>query len=183
MIIRKKHLPLSIPADATADLGDVRGDKDLLALSDHIKHVLSRIGLKKVIRAIGHALKEYRLAQFVTAFNLKLKSCWYDRNDDNVDALLDIRALRLDHPRSWFQDGKSHYLTSEPYYATKDELRRLIQVCDKKGIDFQIDAESMYFPGHTIRILFKKGEMYMADVLNHQCFEFSHGEFAEEEEE
>ncbi len=62
--------------------------------------------------------------------------------------------MGLDHSVLWQQRGKLLYLTSEPYYVTKEQLRHLIAHCDAYGIDFQIDAESCYYPGHAIRILF-----------------------------
>jgi hypothetical protein len=52
--------------------------------------------------------------------------------------------------------------------VTKKQLKSLIDHCDAYGIDFQIDAESCYYPGHAIRILFKKGHLSPYDAL--YCF-------------
>lgn len=90
----------------------------------------------------------------------------YERDmyaDDNLDSRV------LEHYDLWLkEDGTPHFLTTQPYYVSKDMLRDLITHCDKYGIDFQIDAESFYFPGHTIRILFKKGEISPYDACAHE---------------
>jgi hypothetical protein len=75
------------------------------------------------------------------------------------------REMGLDHTILWQRDGKRTYLTSEPYYVSKEQLKELIAHCDAYGIDFQVDAESCYYPGHTVRFLFKKGKISQYDAL------------------
>jgi hypothetical protein len=79
--------------------------------------------------------------------------------------------MGLDHSVLWQQQGKLLYLTSEPYYVMKEQLRHLIALCDAHGIDFQIDAESCYYPGHAIRILFKEGHVSQYDALQQRAGE------------
>lgn len=83
------------------------------------------------------------------------------------DEKLDTRVL--EHRDLWLdKEGKPYMLTTQPYFVSKDMLRDLIAHCDEHGIDFQIDAESFYFPGHTIRILFKKDHVSHYDAVAHE---------------
>lgn len=68
----------------------------------------------------------------------------------------DTYEIGLDHTTLWQQGGKPKLLVTQPYQISKDQLKKLIEHCDQYGIDFSIDARSFYFPGSTIRIVFKK---------------------------
>ena len=56
--------------------------------------------------------------------------------------------------------ARDHYkkmgdtLIAEPYSISKQDLKRLIQVCDTQGIDFWISGESTWNPGQTFKITY-----------------------------
>ena len=55
---------------------------------------------------------------------------------------------QVEGTRDYYPDYISH-----PYNGVDmSTLKELIKVCEKYGIDFSVDADSMYFPGHTVAI-------------------------------
>ncbi|MEO6892837.1 MAG: hypothetical protein ABI324_27965, partial [Ktedonobacteraceae bacterium] len=73
----------------------------------------------------------------------------------------------FDHVTFWQDRGDLRYLTAEPSSVRKDTLKRVIALCDRHDIDFQIDAESCFAPGQTIRLLFKRGTITPYDATAH----------------
>ena len=134
-------------------------------------------GIWDIVRVIAYVIAKTREKQFITAHEVKESHPYAyakvpsvlagKRPQEGGRAL----GIGLDHNSLWNKDGKPYLFTSEPYYIQKDELKSLIEHCDQHDIDFQIDAESMYYPGHTIRILFKKGEVSSYDATIHMSQE------------
>lgn len=167
-----------------ADLGDVweraESDSDIRAFIRALKQVLSSHGAWITTRIFAAVLAPYKRDRFEkklqvresrTARFMGIPSDLAGVQDINLTYKQDevFRKIHrgLDHKTLWQHSGKLRYLTSEPYHVSKDELRYLIEYCDMFGIDFQIDAESCYYPGHTIRILFKKGSITPYDAMKH----------------
>lgn len=62
----------------------------------------------------------------------------------------------MDHARVVkFENGGSPQIISEPYNSTMADMKELIQFCEQRGLDFQIDGDSAHFPGRCYRIIFK----------------------------
>ncbi len=162
---------------STGDFGDILAHKSatIQRLRRSIKEALEDkdVGINYIVRTVAHVIAETRKKQFIAAHKVRESHpCAYapvpsvlagKRPQEGAHVL----GIGLDHDSLWNKDGKPYLFTSEPYYIRKDELKSLITYCDQYDIDFQIDAESMYFPGHTIRILFKKGEVSSYDATIH----------------
>lgn len=156
-----------------ADLSDIQQlatkDRDVKALLTALKTVLSKHGAFVTMRAVASVLAPYKRQRFEQMLEVKesradimgLPSELAGKEGNPSET----RHMGIDHPVLWQRDGKRTYLTSEPYYVNKEQLKALIAHCDEHGIDFQIDAESCYYPGHTVRILFKKGAISQYDAL------------------
>jgi len=57
---------------------------------------------------------------------------------------------------SWFEHvfyTKSGILIAEPYTLNKYDVKSLLEFCEKKKLYFHITGESLYSPGHTLRII------------------------------
>jgi hypothetical protein len=61
----------------------------------------------------------------------------------------DFRFL-IDHD---YIDAEGH-LTQHPYDASMQEMKKLIELCEERGIEFDISGRSEYFPGATFKITF-----------------------------
>jgi hypothetical protein len=64
-----------------------------------------------------------------------------------------------DHPYYLNRNGVPVALVSEPYNLGQDQIKNIISFCDTNGIDFHIDNEGSWFPGRTLRMVFKKSPM------------------------
>ncbi len=171
-------------------LSDIAESKNpiIRALVATIKQALysvNHLGIKGpnlIMRTVAYSTWEYRRKQFMKAHKVKSlslllvedkslraipsildQSVWNEKIDQGRD-----RVGCMDHVDVWFKNKKPYLMTSQPYCVSKSDLRDLIAHCDKYDIDFQIDAESFYFPGHTIRILFKKGYVSPYDAIAHE---------------
>lgn len=149
------------------------------------KHLRGLTGTNLIMRIVANSTWEHRRKQFMEAHKVKPwnwlttekslyvdpsvlnLSVWNEETDQERHNPKD-RAECLDHIDVWLKSGKPHLMTSQPYFVSKEDLKVLIEYCDKYDIDFQIDAESFYFPGHTIRILFKKGHVSPYDACAHE---------------
>lgn len=135
--------------------------------------------ISQVVRAVADAIREYRRKQFMQYHKVKENNGrYYDvpatlsvKDPESEDFLLKSPGGELsesiEHCDLWLRRGKPYLMTTNPYFVSKDELKKLIEHCDKYDIDFQIDAESDYFPGQAIRILFKHGTITPGDATNH----------------
>ena len=47
-------------------------------------------------------------------------------------------------------------LISEPYSLTLEELKKIIERCEEKGLTFYITGRSYHYPGETLRVVFTK---------------------------
>lgn len=155
---------------AKADFGSLMmQDEDVGTLIHIIKNVLNRYGAFFTMRIVASVLAPYKRRRFEEKLEvkesrtMKFAGIPSDLTLKDIDSYDNIEGL--DHTILWQQHGKLRYLTSEPYFVSKADLKSLIVHCDAHGIDFQIDAESCYYPGHTIRILFKKGIITPYDAL------------------
>lgn len=113
-----------------------------------------------VIRAIAAALRGVRKKAFIAAHQVKesqifarIPSVLAGKRPESIE----MREWGFENTTLWVKEGKPYLLTSEPSQVSKDQLRALIAHCDEYGVDFQIDAESMDYPGKSLRILFKQG--------------------------
>src|SRR5258705_482563 len=143
---------------AEADLDDISRaatkDGDVEALIQALKKVLRKYGAFLTTRIFAFVLAPYKRNKFEEMLSVKeSRTTKYSRypsalagEDTSGERQPD---MELDHSVLWQQQGKLLYLTSEPYYVMKEQLRHLIALCDAHGIDFQIDAESCYYPGHA----------------------------------
>jgi hypothetical protein len=64
-------------------------------------------------------------------------------------------------PGSWYGTERAHdnpEYVSHLYGIGMGELEEMIEVCKEHGIEFNITAESTYFPGHTLAIEFTSRE-------------------------
>jgi hypothetical protein len=64
-------------------------------------------------------------------------------------------------PGSWYGTERAHdnpEYVSHLYGIRMGELEEMIEVCKEHGIQFDITAESTYFPGHTVAIEFTSRE-------------------------
>lgn len=57
-----------------------------------------------------------------------------------------------DHVTEWVKEGKTVKIISQPYYLSFEDMKKLIQYCDKNGLRADISAHSWHFPGRTILI-------------------------------
>jgi hypothetical protein len=69
-----------------------------------------------------------------------------------------LRKLSLplnlsDHMRCY--DEKE--ATFHPYKGEMDDFEKLIDTCKRLGLTFTVTGESEYFPGHSFRLIIKKG--------------------------
>lgn len=155
-----------------ADLGDIRDlaakDSDVSALIAALKNVLHKHGAWWVTRIVAFVLGPHKLAKFKEALKVKEYSgarfSSIPANLVGKEVELDPH-IHIDHRSLWQRDGKPLYLMAEPYDVNKEWLKALIAHCDAYDIDFQIDGESSYYPGRTIRILFKKGHVNQSDAF------------------
>lgn len=164
---------------ATPDFLDIERDTDpaVVALRSAVREALSHLPVDRILRIVasviwrkrrenfvkGHAVSEIGgMGQFVM-----VPGSLASQSHDPAEFPHHTR-MALDHRTAWRRNGKPCLVISEPYFASKDELRELIAYCDTYGIDFQVDAESMYYPGHAIRILFKKGRVAPSDATAHE---------------
>ena len=160
---------------AKADLGDigklVGEDSDVASLVDMLRKVLGKYGAFRTMRIVACVLAPYKRRRFEEKLEVKESRTWKyagfpcDLIGKEIDIDLSRKDMGLDHTVLWQQKGKLLYLTSESYYVSKKELANLIEHCNQYGIDFQIDAESCYYPGHAIRILFKKDYVSQYDAM------------------
>lgn len=159
---------------------DAKEDSDVQMLLTSLKAVLRKHGPYRVMRMVAEVLWRYKRQKFEERLEVKeSRTQVYDTIPASLAGVKDVdldedygRDMGMDHPILWQQQGKLKYLTWEPYYIGKEQLTRLIRHCDKYGIDFQVDAETSYYPGHSIRILFKKGTVSQYDVLQQMKGEF-----------
>lgn len=173
-----------------SDINEAK-DPEIQRFSEQIKHMLKKNfrGLKSVnliMRIVANSTWEHRRNQFMKAHKVK---SWNWMLEEEKSLYVTPSVLNpsiwneeieqekynphypsecLDHIDVWLKDGNPYLMTSQPYFVSKDDLKILIAYCDKYGIDFQIDAESFYFPGHTIRILFKKDLVSHYDAVAHE---------------
>jgi len=167
---------------AKADFGDIwieaSQDSDIRALIRALRVALVKHGVMFTTRIFAAVIAPYKREKFEKRLQVKesrtMRFAGVPSDLAGVQANLTYKQeelLReigrgLDHKILWQRHSKLLYLTSDTYYVGKDELRHLIEYCDTCGIDFQIDAESCYYPGHTIRILFKKGNVTPRDATD-----------------
>ena len=152
---------------------EVLGEHDIAVreLRNAITTVLMKHGAWFVMKVVASILAPYRRHLYEETYNVR---------ESNTTSYLTIPATlknkkvgespcfeSLQKAALWRQKGAPGFysLTSNPYYVPKEDLRKLIAHCDEFDIDFQIDAESYYWPGHTIRILFKAGEVDRSDAI------------------
>lgn len=154
---------------ALSDVNDLaKKDADVQSLQVLLWKILHKYGAMLTMRIVAKVLSPYKMRKFEKAFSVhayrggKWRSIPSDLTGKDIEEDPD---LHLDHRELWMKDGKAFCLTSEPYYINKKALKRLIEHCDMYGIDFQIDAESFYYPGHTVRILFKKDYVSRHDAM------------------
>lgn len=62
----------------------------------------------------------------------------------------------LDHGRMWINKAGQHVLTGEPYHLHSGTLLSFGQAIEALGLEFTIQAESPYFPGHTVLLMVEK---------------------------
>lgn len=151
------------------DVNDLAAeDSDVSALVAALKKVLQKHGAWWVTRIVAFVLGPYKSARFKEVLKIKEYS---NPRFSSVPANLAGEEVELNphislqHRCLWQRDGKPVYLTAEPYDVNKEWLKALIAHCDAYDIDFQIDGESCYYPGKTIRILFKRGHMSQSDAF------------------
>jgi hypothetical protein len=166
--------------------------QEIQSFSQQVKRILKKhlhglTGTNLIMRIVANSTWEHRRKQFMEAHKVRPWN-WATNKEEkclNVDPSIlnpsvwneetkqerhnpEYRSECLDHIDVWLKGKNPHLMTSQPYYVTKEDLKMLIAYCDKYDIDFQIDAESFYFPGHTIRILFKKGHVSPYDACAHE---------------
>ncbi|HLZ56083.1 MAG TPA: hypothetical protein VKR06_03980 [Ktedonosporobacter sp.] len=146
-------------------------DRDVEELVQALRKILLKYGAFLTTRIFAGVLAPYKRRNFedrlqVEEEHLPIFECPpSELVRQRPDVADDFDAMGLDHTILWKRDGQRLYLTSEPYFVGKEQLKALIAHCDEYGIDFQIDAESCYYPGHTIRILCKKDCIEPYDAL------------------
>lgn len=151
---------------------DVESPQDIAVreLRNAISVVFMKYGAWFVMKVVASILAPYRRYLYEETFRVKESKTM---NYFSIPASLrnkkieDFPALRsLQKAALWRQTGESGFfsLTSHPYYVSKEDMKKLIAHCDEYDIDFQVDAESYYWPGHTIRFLFKTDEVTKYDA-------------------
>lgn len=157
-----------------------RDDSSTQTLITALKAVLCKYGPYRVMRVVAEVLWRYKRQKFEERLGVKeSRTQVYGMIPASLAGVKDVdlyedyvQEMGMDHPILWQQAGRLKYLTWEPYYISKESLKHLVAHCEKYGIDFQIDAETCYYPGHSIRILFKKGQIYQHDVLQQMNGEY-----------
>ncbi len=158
---------------------EAEDDSDIRALIRALRNVLSKHGTLFTTRIFAMVIAPYKRERFEKGLHVKeSRTTRFAGIPSDLAGVQDINLTYeqeevlgkvdrgLDHRTLWQSGGKLLYLTSEPYHVEKDEMKHLIEYCDMFGVDFQIDAESCYYPGHTIRILFKKGNVTPRDATD-----------------
>jgi hypothetical protein len=159
-----------------ADLSDVNDlahkDSDVKALVEQLKRVIKTYGVSETMRIVASLLSIFRRKNFIKAHELSEAQQPFPR----VPSVLANKAgeagnshhVRVDHVSLWKKNNRPYFFTSEPYFMSKKDMKDLIAHCDEFDIDFQVDAESFYYPGHCIRILFKRGTLTPNDATAHE---------------
>lgn len=63
-----------------------------------------------------------------------------------------------DHVSLWNQDSKTRLMVWHPYGIIHNDVRRLVEYCDRLGFEFSIDAHSFYYPNSALEIcMWRKG--------------------------
>jgi hypothetical protein len=64
----------------------------------------------------------------------------------------------IDHQGGCKDARRGSVYVSEPYPLNSDQIRRLLKICEKLGIDFEVSANSYHSPTRTLRITFFERE-------------------------
>ena len=62
--------------------------------------------------------------------------------------LHNVYGIHVDHVY-YSRDGR---FVSEPYHMGKEDFEKLIDFCNRHGLDFYVTGFSHYFPGETLRL-------------------------------
>jgi hypothetical protein len=103
---------------------------------------------KYLISTSGYGISQGNHVRFLK------RLCSKPEAEDDWDETRCPKALESiwDHPMCFNQHGEPSYLALHPYHRlTSNELAKIIEWCKQVGLEFQIDADSEYFPGVTLR--------------------------------
>ncbi len=65
-----------------------------------------------------------------------------------------------DHVSMWLKDGKPEVYISQPYHLSLKNMRALVELCDKHGLDANVSTRpSWHFPGAVLTIEIRKARM------------------------
>jgi hypothetical protein len=138
-------------SDAYRDLRSAaKADPDLATwvASEQISERRRQL-VSELIRETRHTFSQANPVRFLEQL------CSNPRAQDDWDETQRPKALAAlwEHPQCFNRGGKPSFLALHPYHRlTSDELAKIIDWCKQVGLEFQIDADSDYFPGVTLRV-------------------------------
>lgn len=69
------------------------------------------------------------------------------------------RPPGADHDSLWLKDGKPYTYTSQPYSLTLEEMRALVALCDRHGLEVSVTTwPSWHFPGGVLTMEIRRKE-------------------------
>jgi len=71
------------------------------------------------------------------------------------------REQFMDHQELFILDNGEPVYVSHPYYIDDDAFSYLTKFCELNGLHFDVDANSWYYPGFTVKLMiWKKGVLF-----------------------
>lgn len=122
-------------------------------------------GADAALRAYAEATWEEHQKQYAKKYGLKLsngriclarllgKKCDYHSDHSGIPC----RPPGADHDSLWLKDGKPYVYVSQPYGLSAREMRELVSMCDRHGLEAYASAwPSWHFPGAVLTVEIKR---------------------------
>lgn len=130
-----------------------------------VAELIEAEGLDVAERAVAEALATPRSEAFVKRYGVSLsqgaaclKRLTGGKHIGTVEHAIgaECRAPSADHDTLWLKGGKPHIYMSEPYSLGLKAIGKMHEVATALGLDVRVTADSPYFPGRTLQVLFTK---------------------------
>lgn len=150
----------SRPGEAVRLAGIRKALEDLLALCTE-----EDIGV--LLKIIGN---QFFLPRFTKRWNVKqatgfqgiARLIWGQRPTGNSDLAIERGGMSLpfdDHVSLWLKDDKPFMYTSQPYGLGHEDIRDILNSCEKHGLRVRLGAGSWHHTGETLLVeIMKDGE-------------------------
>lgn len=128
-----------------------------------IQQLMKEEGLDSVIRAYAEATCERHQEQYIKKYGLKASN-----SHACIGRLINKRCstdgvpCRLpggDHVSLWLKDGKPEVYISQPYHLSLDNMRAIVEFCDRYRLTVDISTwPSWHFPGAVLTVEVKRAD-------------------------